>query len=134
LRFNLLVHATPAAPVSFAQLSELTSAGTSSSIGTALVTEGTLPAGFSKSSLSVSQVNTAGTLGDFASKTSPFITADFTVTVDLSLTSTSANGLKLTSAKLIFNPAPEPVSASILLVGLVGLGVARRRGKARAGA
>ena len=133
LSFNLLVHATAAAPVSFAQLSELTSAGTGSSTGTALVTEGTLPAGFSLSTLSVSQT-AAGTLGAFASKATAF-TADFTVTVDLSLTSTVASGLKLTSAKIIFNPAPEPIAASVFLVGLTGLGaMRRRRAKARAAA
>ena len=133
LRFDLLVHATAAAPVSFAQLSELTSAGSGSSTGTALVTEGTLPAGFSLSTLSVSET-AAGTLGAFASKATAF-TADFTVTVDLSLTSTVASGLKLTSAKIIFNPAPEPIAASVFLVGLTGLGaMRRRRAKARAAA
>ena len=133
LRFDLLVHATATAPVSFAQLSELTSAGTVSSTGTALVTEATLPAGFSPTTLSVSQT-AAGTLGAFASTATAF-TADFTVTVDLSLTSTVASGLQLTSAKIIFNPAPEPIAASVFLVGLTGLGaMRRRRAKARAAA
>ena len=61
----------------------------------------------------------------------------FNVTNDLQLqtgTGNLGNTLKLSSVTLTYGPAPEPVSIGIFLVGLAGLGAARRaRSKARAG-
>lgn len=61
----------------------------------------------------------------------------FNVTNDLKLqtgTFNLGNTLKLSSVTLTYGPAPEPVSVGIFLVGLAGLGAARRTRRKACGA
>ena len=53
--------------------------------------------------------------------------SSFSVNKDLRLNASSTEALTLAYVTQLYTPAPEPVSIGIFLVGLAGLGAARRR-------
>ena len=59
--------------------------------------------------------------------------SSFSVNKDLALHSSTGEALTLSYVTQLYTPAPEPVSIGIFLVGLAGLGAARRRAAASAG-
>lgn len=73
--------------------------------------------------------------GPLTASTSFGAVSSFSVTKDLKVNTigaTAGDTLVLSSVSQIYNPAPEPVSIGLFLVGVAGIGVARRR-RARRG-
>jgi hypothetical protein len=68
-------------------------------------------------------LNTTSATNTFTPETAAFT---FSYTENLKLNTQANTGLNLTSLLIRFNPAPEPVSVGIFLVGLAGLSAARR--------
>jgi hypothetical protein len=115
LKFTLTVNATPSTPVNFAQLSAITSgSGSSSSILASEAYNGSTI--LSLTAAGVTSVQDPTTM-----------TSQFMLNYDIKLVQGAGGTLVLSSVTSLFTPAPEPLSLSVLAVGLAGLGIVRRR-------
>ena len=134
LQFTLTV-ATNQANATIAS-GDLTLNGTTSSSSTKHVTatqsfarnaSGPTPTGLTSSSLYLNNSATTATTGAVNfTNTSPLLNS-FQVTTTLSANPSGSIGIKLSSAVETFRTVPEPLSISVLALGLGGLAMIRRR-------
>jgi len=131
LKFTLTVNASTLHPINMATLSDIIVPGNNRA-SVSLVENNFLSPWALPQNITITSAAATGS-GSLSTTGNVMVTTPFALNFDLKLTSTqNSNNLKLSSVTLAFRPAPEPLSIGVFMVGLAGLGAARRaKGKTR---